>query len=313
MKTARVLIGIAMSILGLLLCGFFILRSNGLVFVDNKPTPNVHLDFAEYGEHIYVPVIATFCEFGYEKLSEDNDIILLQKGDQILTVDLNALSLTCSQSKINCIDPMPGNSFYFCERKGNEIMIDSLTFSGTLSCANCDYVITFEDPRFRIVKFMYHERMASDQVLEEFLETLPEESSSPDTPDIVTEGRLIVNGVDITDGNYVRIHHGTKKAELPMLAILRSLGYDAQMQYNAELDIYESVIGDQVGFFSTKYEDYNCSFPVGEHGCVRKIENNDFIIDSESVFSSTYWFWQAEIKIDYDTSTVYVDSCDPWA
>lgn len=152
-----------------------------------------------------------------------------------------------------------------------------------------------------------------DQFLAEYEKAHPRVEDPPYVHEIITEGRLIVNGVDITDGNYVRINHRTKKAELPMLAIARALGYDAKMQYNAELDIYESVIGDQVGFFSTKYEDYNCPFPVGEHGCVRKIENNDFIIDSESVFSSTYWFWQAEIKIDYDTSTVYVDSCDPWA
>ena len=207
---------------------------------------------------------------------------------------------------------MPGTSYYFCERKENDILIDSNTFAGTLSCIDCDYVIAVNDPYSKIIKYAYHERIESEQLFEEFITTLPKESSPSEKQDIVTEGRLIVNGVDITEGNYVRIHHGTQNAELPMLAILQALGYDAKMEYNAELDIYESVIGDQVGFYSTKYEDFNCPFNIGEQGCVRMIKNNDFIIDSNCAFTSTYWFWEAEITVDYITSTIYVDTCDPW-
>lgn len=310
MKIRRFIIG---TIIILLLALGVYFHCNGLVFVDNKPAINVHLDFADDGKHIFIPVVSTLCELGYEKVSENNDVIELQNKNQILTLDLNALTLLSPQSPVNCIGPMPGNTYYFCERKDNEIFIDSVTFLGTLSCIDCNYTIALDDPYSRIVKFTYHERMDFDQILEEFLETLPEESSSPDTPDIVTEGRLIVNGADITEGNYVRIHHGDQNAELPILAILRALGYDAQMQYNNVENIYESNIDNHIGHFSTQNEDFGVHFASGEKGCVRKIENNDFIIDRNCIFTIMYWVYEARITVDYDTSTVYVDSCDPWA
>lgn len=125
--------------------------------------------------------------------------------------------------------------------------------------------------------------------------------------------RLIVNGVDITEGNYVVIDHEAQNAELPILAILRALGHDAELQYNEEQDVYESVIDNNSGFLTTAYDDFSIGVDYGDPTCVRKIENNDFIIDSNCAFTPMFWFWEARITVDYEASTVYVDSCDPWA
>lgn len=124
--------------------------------------------------------------------------------------------------------------------------------------------------------------------------------------------RLIVNGVDITAGNYVVINHDSKNAELPMLAILRALGHDAELRYNAEQDVYESVIDNNSGFFTTAYDDFSIGVDYGDPTCVRKIKNNDFIIDSNCAFTPMFWSWEARIAVDYESSTIYVDSCDPW-
>lgn len=313
MKKKYIILGIIVAVLLVILSCFLFARFNGLVFVDNRLKPNIQLYFDENGEHIFVPVIETLCELGYEKILDSNDIIELQKDDQILAIDLNELSLTCPQSPVNCIWPMPGNSYYFSERKGNEILLDSVTFAGTLSCIDCSYIIVFDDPQARIIKYKYHERMDFEQIREAIREMFPEEEVLPEGPDIITEAQLIVNGVDITEGNYVRINHTAKNTELPILAILRELGYDAQMVYDDSRKSYRSKIDGDLGRFITEYEDYGVPFAIGERGCVRKIENNDFIIDGNCINSILYWGYGTDVTVDFDTSTIYVDSCDPWA
>lgn len=150
------------------------------------------------------------------------------------------------------------------------------------------------------------------QFLIEYEKTTPQIEDPPYVHEIITDGRLIVNGVDITDGNYVRINHREKNAEIPILAILCALGYDAQMRYNEERDNYEAVINGEI-YYSTATENYGIPFRIGEKGCVRKIENNDFIVDANCFTSRMYWAFLADLTVDYATSTIYVDSCDPWA
>ena len=68
---------------------------------------------------ICVPVVTSLYELGYEHVSEYNDVIFLKKGEQVLTVDLNTLSLTCLQSRDNCIAPDESSIHYTCFRKGD--------------------------------------------------------------------------------------------------------------------------------------------------------------------------------------------------
>lgn len=139
-----------------------------------------------------------------------------------------------------------------------------------------------------------------------------ESEQVPATSNNNSVARLIVNGVDITEGNHVVIDHEAKNAELPILAILRALGHEAELRYNEEQDVYESVIDNNSGFLTTAYDDFSIGVDYGDLTCVRKIENNDFIIDSNCAFTPMFWFWEARITVDYDASTIYVDSCDPW-
>ena len=299
---------VAAVLIAVLLGLFLYFFCNGLVLIDGKPALRVRLDFAENGDGILVPVVATLCEVGYEKISEEDGIIQLQKNDQTITIDLNALTFSCPQVPFDCFRPMPGNNNFYCLRKGNEVMMDSENFGATLTWIDSNHVVSLDDPRYKVLKLSYYE--IDPAAVETIFDYAYEQEE--ERPDVITNGRLVVNGVDITEGNYVRINHGKEIAEIPMLAILRALGHDAEIQYNEARDIYESVIDNEVGYYSTKEEDFSVVL-LHHQGCVRKIVNNDFIIDSTCAEPTMYRTWEATITVDYDTSTVYVDSCDPWA
>lgn len=325
MKKKHILLIVLLVVLLIFFGIFFYSHCNGLVFIDGKFVANIHLDYSDDTEQVLIPVVETLTHMGYSKISDTPAVIKLQKDDQILTLNLYKHYLDCPQFPFNCLDPLLENVQRVSIRKGTDVFVDASTFSGMLACIDCKYVITLANPKLRIVKLAYSDESTYSQLLRERvetiledarkaeLETIPEDVPEEEPIDVIMEARLIVNGLDITEGNHVYIHHGYKNAEIPMLAILRALGYDAKMQYDEKQDIYESVIGDQIGFFSTKYEDFNSPFSIGEKGCVRKIVNNDFIIDSNCVFTALYWFFGGEITVDYDNSIVYVDSCDPWA
>lgn len=325
MKKIHILLIVLLVVLLVFFGIFLYSRYNGFVFIDGEFISSVHLDYSDDTEQLLIPVVKTLTQIGYTKISGTAAVIKLQKGEQILTLNLNRRTLDYPQFPLNCLEPLLENNQRVCIRNGNDLFVDTHTFSNMLGCIDCKYVITLANPKLRIVKFTYSDEPTYFQSLQEQVDAIiaaipdghptasPEPTPEEKPVDIITEARLIVNGVDITEGNYVYIHHGYKTAEIPMLAILRGLGYDAKMQYDEGRGIYESVIGEQIGFFSTAYEDFDIPFNIGEQGCVRKIENNDFILDSNCVFTPLYWYFGGEITVDYDNSIVYVDSCDPWA
>jgi hypothetical protein len=56
------------------------------------------------------------------------------------------------------------------------------------------------------------------------------------------ECKLIVNGKDITEDNYVKLHKEQRYAELPLVAIMQALGADVDWKTEeiAELTLYET-------------------------------------------------------------------------
>ena len=137
----------------------------------------------------------------------------------------------------------------------------------------------------------------------------PIPEKQPVTSREASEARLIVNGVDITEGNHIFIHHEEQNAEIPILAIMRALGYDVNVRYQSSSGTYEAVIDDYV-FLTTHRTDFSIPPESGSESCVRRFAEDEFIIDSQCIFTLLYWEWGAEINIDYDESTVYVDSID---
>ena len=135
-----------------------------------------------------------------------------------------------------------------------------------------------------------------------FQEEEPVKGSAP--------GKLVVNGKDITEGNYVVINYAKKNAEVPFLAIMRELGYKVEFTHNANTGLYAAQIGESDLFLTSTKEDFGIDTGNSD-GYTRKIENDDFIFDVESLFTWLYWGWDIDIEVDFDTGTVYVNSFDP--
>ena len=121
--------------------------------------------------------------------------------------------------------------------------------------------------------------------------------------------RLIVNGKDITQSAYISIDYSVYTAEIPVLAIFRELGYDAQMQYVEETDSYIALIDQKTILLDTQYDDYG--LPAWRSTkYVRRMQDGDFIVDSRSLVNSVYWQYNIDINVDYHSGIVYIDSFD---
>jgi len=116
-------------------------------------------------------------------------------------------------------------------------------------------------------------------------------------------GKLVVKGRELPEGSCVRIYPAQEYAEIPALAVMRALGYEAEVRHNPDLKLHQVVIDQEYVLFSSD----------DAETVVRRVEGNEYIIDTKSVFTFLYWGWDIDIKVDYRKGVVYVDSYDPWA
>lgn len=132
--------------------------------------------------------------------------------------------------------------------------------------------------------------------------TLPAEGSDASA----VEARLIVNGRDITEDNYVRINHTLKNAEIPVLAVFRELGYDVKVESNGHV-----ILDNDYVLLETLQPDFGHPMGYEGEGAVRKKLDGEFVIDYWSVCGWWYWGLNIDVEIDYDANTIYVNSFDP--
>lgn len=148
---------------------------------------------------------------------------------------------------------------------------------------------------------------------EEIHSSIKEETQQTETSALIPvpqdQCRLIVNGKDITQSAYVSIDYSVYTVEIPVLAIFRELGYDAQMQYVEETDSYIALIDQETILLDTQYDDYGLHAWIPTK-YVRRMQDGDFIVDSRSLANSVYWQYNIDINVDYHSGIVYVDSFD---
>lgn len=123
--------------------------------------------------------------------------------------------------------------------------------------------------------------------------------------------RLVVNGQEIPASDYVRIRYVQQDAEIPVLATFRALGYDAEIRSNPE-GITQVVIDQEYVLFSTDDPEKR----LGENSvktAVRRIDGDEFIVDTNSIFTWLYWGWDIDIDVSMRKKTVYVDAFDSFA
>lgn len=128
--------------------------------------------------------------------------------------------------------------------------------------------------------------------------------------------RLIVNGVDITEGNYVYINHEEKNAELPVTAIVKALGgsvqwYPCEPYPIKDRCIVALTLNGSTKTYDTSKSDFGIGYLEGVSGLTRKVLGSEIVIDRETIYTSFYHLFNTTIVIDFDQSTVYVDSFNP--
>ena len=127
--------------------------------------------------------------------------------------------------------------------------------------------------------------------------------------------RIIVNGTDITDGNYAFINCNDGYALIPLTATMKALGATvswksetvATIKYNGiryTLDIAErSLVKND--------EEVNILIPPPgiSHKTWRIFVNNDFIVDN-SLLMLLFMSIDVKTNIDYENLIIYVDAVD---
>ncbi len=125
---------------------------------------------------------------------------------------------------------------------------------------------------------------------------------------------LIVNGKDITKGNYVHINHTEHYAEIPFIAVIQELGakvewrdnIKAEITYNKKKYILDISNGTLVEKWD-KHQFNNITPAPGQtHKSIRRATTDELIVDS----SSAKWFivvkMGAKINIDCDNNIVTI-------
>ena len=115
--------------------------------------------------------------------------------------------------------------------------------------------------------------------------------------------KLIVNGKDITEGNYVYIDVEKEQAEVPLLAIVKELG--AEVEWIDE-NIVEISYGDKSKQIDKNDKFLGIMIAPGGKSAVRKQIDNDFIYDNGSIFRMLRAWFNADITVDYKKMIVEV-------
>jgi hypothetical protein len=138
-------------------------------------------------------------------------------------------------------------------------------------------------------------------------ETAKETSIPGEEKDVsLKEARLIVNGQDITEGNYVRINHAYCNAEIPVIIIFQELGYDVEVNTDGEV-----IIDNDYVLLKTKEQDFGIAIYDTEPSAVRKVLDGEFVVDVFSVIGWWYRVFNIDIEIDFSANAVYVTTFDP--
>ncbi len=116
--------------------------------------------------------------------------------------------------------------------------------------------------------------------------------------------RLIVNGKDITDECYVRFNQTRDIVELPLTAILKELGASVEWQDG----VATITFSDGRYIFDTTEEHFGVFPPPGSKYNLRKVVDNDIIMDYPSAHPVITYGMDAKIKINYDEKIITIQS-----
>ena len=113
-----------------------------------------------------------------------------------------------------------------------------------------------------------------------------ESSESIEIKETHANCRLIVNGKDITDGNYVYLYETDREfssdADIPLSAILRELGATVEWQDETKVVITHSAYNGSLTFDTSDEYFGVLPPPGGKVRVTRKVYNNEIVMDDAS-------------------------------
>ena len=116
--------------------------------------------------------------------------------------------------------------------------------------------------------------------------------------------RLIVNGKDITAGQYVTVDADKQEVAVPITAILSELG--CQVEWTDAKIVKVTYNGRKIVTFDLNDRDFGTPLPPGSNYCVRKVVGNEIVVDevtAEANFLNGLGYF---IRVDYSSNTVSV-------
>lgn len=129
--------------------------------------------------------------------------------------------------------------------------------------------------------------------------------------------RLLVNGKDISSENYVFLNYEYHYADLPLIAIVKALGGEAEweeemiatIEYNGKQYILNAEQYALVEKDQNAVQNFFAPPPGAIHGLGGQIIGDEYVISSV-VIKRFITRLGAKISIDYDASIVYIDTID---
>lgn len=153
-KTVKaIVITLAVVLIVLTVFALFYLR-NGIVIVDGERISGVKVSSRFYSKGMYttLPVAATLSHLGYEVFQQDENTFILNSYPFSLVMDIDQLTLTVNGSTDNFFEPVSEDDYFYCERKGNDVIVDESTLQLILVCTG-EYEIAGTIPLLKLVVF----------------------------------------------------------------------------------------------------------------------------------------------------------------
>lgn len=142
-------------VLVLLIAGglvYFNNQNSGHIIVHGRVNPaQAPADLDSTQLTMGVPVVAVLRELGYTAQKQEENKVLLSQGDQQLILDLNEFTLFEVEGRnFNYLESPPGDYWAWCFRDGDDVIVDSITFAGTLQLLGSEYRVR-EIPEHKVI------------------------------------------------------------------------------------------------------------------------------------------------------------------
>lgn len=134
-----ILLVFILLIAGVLL--FFRNQSSSNIIVFGRMNPAaVSADLDSNQLTMGVPVVAVLQELGYTVQQQNENVIMISDGDQQFELNLQELTLyEVGGQNLNYLDSPPGDYLAWSCRDGNDVIVDCITFAGTLQLLGSKY------------------------------------------------------------------------------------------------------------------------------------------------------------------------------